>query len=57
MGIERSPESVSLVPQFLSCKKSPQTWGLKALPELIVSDFTTHLQKESPDMGIESRGI
>ncbi len=38
----------------LSCKKSPQTWGLKEEVKQRKSTHEHGLQKESPDMGIES---
>ena len=42
---------------YPACKKSPQTWGLKVLT--LENDSTpreAYLQKESPNMGIESLG-
>ena len=40
--------------KFLPCKKSPQTWGLKDTLFFYIHGHYAFLQKESPDMGIES---
>ena len=55
MGIESYDYVFGFPTGVEACKKSPQTWGLKV--DLLYDAFKTvlFLQKESPDMGIESR--
>ena len=57
MGIERLEPTCGFHHK-LACKKSPQTWGLKAFWGFIIGAiWVMNLQKESPDMGIESRTL
>ena len=55
MGIESFWVSLGGCLFKLSCKKSPQTWGLKEEVKQRKSTHEHGLQKESPDMGIESK--
>ena len=54
MGIERRGGENLLGRSPPACKKSPQTWGLKVRINVGVTSACNCLQKESPDMGIES---
>ena len=53
MGIERLDPNLHSTTSSKSCKKSPQTWGLKGLVEKHACLVSGNLQKESPNMGIE----
>ena len=54
MGIESVYEVLVEFFNFFTCKKSPQTWGLKVNPALPKAPCNLPvLQKESPNMGIE----
>ena len=55
MGIESIPKHKRQLTLLVACKKSPQTWGLKAQKSRVGNpQRQLVLQKESPDMGIES---
>ena len=53
MGIERKLMMGFEAKPLLTCKKSPQTWGLKANSKTCLRNGLETLQKESPNMGIE----
>ena len=55
MGIESLVILMCWLYRLETCKKSPQTWGLKVLHIFMYKKIVNfNLQKESPDMGIES---